>query len=148
MNARLPKHDGDLAVLSVGGGDIKLSFDPANPAERIRAARIVRDMLRRGYALLVQTSTDAEGRPVFDRAQDFREDTCEYILADLDPLAAERADEQERPNGDEQGQADPDDQESAPAGAAPAKRRGRPPGKRVVKAEGARAVAVARSAGG
>ena len=32
---------GEVGILNVGAGDIRLSFDPANEAERIRAARIV-----------------------------------------------------------------------------------------------------------
>jgi len=39
---------GEVAILSVGEGDTKLTFDKNNPAETIRAARIVGDMLRRG----------------------------------------------------------------------------------------------------
>ena len=30
---------GDVGILNVGAGDVKLSFDTRNPAERIRAAR-------------------------------------------------------------------------------------------------------------
>lgn len=84
---------GSVAILNVGDGDTKLSFDPRNPAERIRAARIVRDMLRRGYALLVEVEID--GKKTYQRATDFREDVCEYVIADLDPLAAADADVKE-----------------------------------------------------
>ena len=47
---------GQIGVLNVGAGDTKLSFDKNNPAEMIRSARIVTDMLRRGYALLVEVT--------------------------------------------------------------------------------------------
>ena len=78
---------GTVGILNVGAGDTKLSFDPKNPAERIRAARIVRDMLRRGYALLVEV---APGE--YQRATDFDEARCEYIIADFDPVTAAEAD--------------------------------------------------------
>ena len=47
--------NGTVQILNVAAGDIELRFDPANMGERIRASRIVTDMLRRGYALLVET---------------------------------------------------------------------------------------------
>lgn len=142
--------NGTVGVLNVGAGDTKLSFDKSNPAERIRAARIVKDMLRRGYALLIEVERD--GRKVFTRATDFDEEVCEYIIADFDPLGLERQPEtpeppqplvtlrEETPHASQQ---ETPPQEPPP----PAPRRGRPPGKRV-PAEGARAVAVARTAGG
>jgi hypothetical protein len=127
---------GAVGILNVGDGDTTLSFDPANPAERARAARIVKDMIRRGYCLLIEI--EADGKKTTTRALDFREDVCHYVIAD----AAEQ-DEQESPHG-EQEQIEPS--AAAPAGApATQKRKYR---KRTVPAEGARAVAVARSAGG
>lgn len=68
-----------IGILNVGAGDTKLTFDKSNPAECIRAARIVKDMLRRGYALLIDTGKRKGGRPVYVRAKDFDEKTCEYI---------------------------------------------------------------------
>lgn len=141
MNKNLPRADGELAILNVGDGDTKLSFDPKNPAERIRAARIVKDMLRRGYALLVQMPDGS-----FQRAIDFDENVCEYIIADFDPITAAQHDEQEEQNGGhEQGQG----AETAPqGGTAAAAPRGRKPKTRGIPAEGARAVSVARVSGG
>lgn len=134
--------NGTVGVLSVGAGDTKLSFDPGNPVERIRAARIVRDMLRRGYALLVEVERD--GKTVFTRALDFDESVCEYVIADFDPVAAAAADEQD--DGDnEHGQDEPRSAQADGAQPAP-KTRGVV--KRNVKAEATRAVAVARTAGG
>ena len=75
--------NGTVSILNVGTGDTKLTFDKSNPAEVIRAARIVKDMLRHGYALLVETEVD--GVKKFTRAYDFDEDTCEYIIADFEP---------------------------------------------------------------
>ena len=136
---------GLMHILNVGDGDTKLSFDPDNPAERIRTARIVRDMLRRGYALLIEV--EKEGKRVFTRALDFHEDVCEYVIADFDPVAAADADAEDDYHAQEQVQVGAG---SAPAGNTPPqpKRRGRPPGRATVKAERARTVAVAPTAGG
>jgi hypothetical protein len=143
MNKRMPQAAGEVSLLNVGDGDTKLSFDPRNPAERIRAARIVRDMLRRGYALLVEV---APGE--FQRATDFREDVCEYVIADLDPVAAAEADAlEEQHNGHQPEEARPGSEAPAAAADAP-QRRGRKPGVRNIPADGTRAVAVAPSAGG
>src|SRR4029079_19543671 len=89
---------GTVAILNVGTGDTKLTFDKSNPAECIRAARIIKDMLRRGYALLVELPPKNEGdKPTYQRVTDFREDTYEYIIADLEP---ERAAADERVAGE------------------------------------------------
>lgn len=134
---------GSVGILNVGQGDTKLSFDPANPAERIRAARIVADMLRRGYALLVEVERD--GVKKFERALSFREDTCEYIIAEFDPVTAEKADKEEAEHVDEPVAPAAASEGEAGAKAQKGGRRGR---KRAVDAGSTRAVAVARSAGG
>lgn len=133
---------GSVSILNVGDGDTKLSFDHSNPAERIRAARIVKDMLRRGYALLVEAEVD--GQKVYQRATDFREDVCEYVIADFDPIQAAEADQKETDHGNEAqpNPAPPTEQAAAP------KRRGRPPKGLSVPAERASVVAVAPIAGG
>jgi hypothetical protein len=137
---------GTVGILNVGAGDTKLSFDPSNPAERIRAARIVKDMIRRGYALLIEI--EVNGIKKFTRALDFNEDVCEYVIADFDPLLARQSDNiEDNISAKEPAEAQADAAQGSAAADAP-KRRGRPPGKRAVKAEGVRAVAVARSAGG
>lgn len=132
-----------IGILNVGVGDTKLTFDKSNPAECIRAARIVTDMLRRGYALLVEV--DREGVKAFQRVLEFREDTCEYIIADYDPLQSKKI--------EEEGAADEPSGEAASAEGLPTvnegPKRGRPKLiKRAIPASGARGVAVARSAGG
>lgn len=116
-----------LAILNVGEGDTKLSFDPTKPEERERAARIVTDMLRRGFAIMVLVEV-RDGEPLYRRVREFDPNTCEYIVAG-DPGADEAL-----------------ATERIPPAAAP-KRRGRPPGKRV-PADKTKAVGVARSAGG
>ena len=115
---------GEIGILNVGAGDTKLSFDPKKPAERERAAKVVEDMLKRGYAILVQVGT-RKGKPLYQRAEAFDPKTCEYIIVGA-PEDAEIED---------------------PAPSKPAPRpRGRP--RKRLPAETTRATAVARSAGG
>lgn len=140
--------NGTVGILNVGAGDIKISFDKNNPAERIRAARIVKDMLRRGYALLVLSGETEGGTPVYQRATAFDEERCEYIVADFDPVAAAEHDEQEQRKGLDDGPAHSiiEPKAAQADGATPApRRRGRP---RRVPAESTHAVAVSRTAGG
>lgn len=115
---------GTLDILNVGAGDVTITFDKSNPAEAIRAKRIIKDMLRRGYALLVKMEDGS-----YQRAKSFDENTAEYIIADL---------------------SEPDDDYEPQLNAAeslPPKKQGRPPNRRV-KMENATATAVGRSAGG
>ena len=72
---------GTIGILNVGAGDTKLTFDPKNPSEVARTSRIVKDMLRRGYALLIEIGKDEKGEPKYARAKDFDEKHCEYIHA-------------------------------------------------------------------
>lgn len=129
---------GSIGILNVGAGDTKLTFDKNNPAECIRAARIVKDMLRRGYALLVDTG---EGK--YQRVIDFREDAYEYIIADFDPVTAAKADKEH-----EDEQSSQTEEPAQADAAAPTKRRGRPPKTRAIPATGAKGIAVARTSGG
>lgn len=143
---------GEIAILNVGTGDTKLTFDKNNPAETIRAGRIVTDMLRRGYALLIQVD-DGKGGVTHHRVKRFDEKTSEYIIADFDPVEAARTDEQERAHAEVEEIGNPTPSPS-PGEEAPApKRRGRPAGSRKIKdraipASGVKGTAIARSAGG
>lgn len=157
--------NGTVGILNVGCGDTKLVFDKNNPQECIRAARIVTDMLRRGYALLVEVPATVEGQPAsYRRVLKFEEATCEYIIADLDPLPPEPpvhhyeerrvpptpANLEDNLAGEHNAQ---DDQAAEAAAAPPAEptdgRRGRRAYKhKRIPATGAKAVAVARTAGG
>lgn len=71
---------GEVGILNVGAGDTKFSFDPARPEERERAAKVVDDMLKRGYAILVSAG-ERDGKPLYFRAEAFDPNTCEYIIA-------------------------------------------------------------------
>jgi hypothetical protein len=143
---------GEVAILSVGEGDTKLTFDKSNPAETIRAARIVGDMLRRGYALLVEVE-QPDGSKAFQRVKRFDEATNEYIIADFDPSVASyepipRGIAPEIPD-EEAGQAEADRPAETIAETPAPRPRGRPRKDKRIPATGpTRAVAVARSAGG
>lgn len=69
-----------LAILNVAAGDTKITFDKNNPEERERACKVVQDMLKRGYAILVHAG-EKDGKPLFLRATEFDPETAEYIVA-------------------------------------------------------------------
>jgi hypothetical protein len=138
-----------IGILNVGAGDTKLVFDKSNPAECIRSARIVKDMLRRGYALLIEVD-DGKGGKIHTRARDFDEAVCEYIIADFDPETAAQADKAENERLQQKAAAESPGQgnseESPPEGPAPKRKRYIP--EKRVSAHNVGGVAVARSAGG
>ena len=113
---------GTLAILNVGEGDTKLTFDKTKPEEVKRAAAAIQDMLERGFAILVQVGT-RKGEPVYQRAKAFDPKTNEYII-----VGAPADAEVEAPKKGRKARAQ--------------SRAGR------VKAEDTNAVAVSRSAGG
>lgn len=145
---------GTIGILNVGAGDTKLSFDPTNPAEVIRASRIVKDMIRRGYALLVATGKDDDGRAIYRRATDFDEKTAEYIIADFDPVTAAAADAREAASESKTSTSSEETSDVDASTATPSRGRGQkapaPNSKagRRLKASNVHAVAVSRSAGG
>lgn len=110
-----------LAILNVGDGDTKITFDKDKPDELERSKKIVTQMIRAGFAIMVLVGTTASGKPKYRRATKFDPDTCEYIIVDAPDDVAAPADEP--------------------------KRKGRGRAQRV-PAAGAKAVGVARSAGG
>lgn len=147
---------GELSVLNVAGGDIKITFDRNNVAESIRARRMVGDMIRRGYALLVEV--ERNGERAYERALGFDETKGEYLIADFDPHVAEVEDAFEEVRNIREGQREQDKAAAAkqqgPATAAEGastppepklKRGGR---RKSVPMDSAKAVGVARSAGG
>lgn len=119
--------NGEVGILNVGSGDTKLLFDKDNPVETERAKGIVQDMLKRGYAILVQVG-EKDGEPLFQRAKGFDPATCEYIIAS--------------------GPDEVIDLHQDPALVAVGKRQGRQPKERRIKAGKTRAVSVARISGG
>lgn len=114
---------GEVGILNVGAGDTKLSFDKSNPAERDRAKRIVQDMLKRGYALLIEVGR-RKGEPIYQRAHGFDPETCEYIILGgpdekvdigMDPVAARAKPGPKGPTGPRRGRRVPADGTSAVA---------------------------------
>jgi hypothetical protein len=69
-----------LAILNVGEGDTKVTFEKDKPEELERAKSVVNDMLKRGYAILVHAG-EKDGVPIYYRATAFDENTLEYIVA-------------------------------------------------------------------
>ena len=136
---------GMVSILNVGEGDTKLTFDNKNPAETIRASRIVVDMIRRGYALLVEVG-QPDGTKAFQRVKRFDETKNEYIIADFKPRAV-GPEPQPEMDDEETGETSPGSEAEVGAEAPPPRKRG-VKGERRIRASGARAVAVARSAGG
>lgn len=144
---------GTVGILNVGAGDIRLSFDKANPLEAIRAKRVVKDMLRRGYALMVEV--ERNGEKCFERALDFDDKTDSYLVADFDPVTEEDRDAMAAAARDaiwdkekERGEViAPETETVTPCIRQDATgKRGRP--RKAVAAGSTRAVAVGRSAGG
>lgn len=139
------KMSGEVSIFNVGTGDTKLVFDKNNPQEVIRAGRIVKDMIRRGYSLLIEIEDPVTGQKICRRALDFDENVAEYIIADFDPIAAQEADKGQESNHEETEQA----AAAAPEGAIPDSAK-LPRAKRTrrIKATETRAFAVGRTAGG
>lgn len=112
---------GEVAVLNVGAGDIKVTFNHLDEAEAQKAIRMLNDMQQRGYAILVET---AEGE--YARATSIDASRGRYIvsLPDTAPLPAGAEEEPHK------------------------KRRPGRPRKVSIPIQNTRSVGVARSAGG
>lgn len=67
---------GELSVLNCTAGDIRIKFDKDNPVDVERSKRMISDMLRRGYILVVEV----DGKPVI--CKEFDPERCEYIVAE------------------------------------------------------------------
>lgn len=137
---------GTLSVLNVGAGDLKFRFDKDDPDEVTQAKRVIEDMLRRGYSLLVEHNGELRRATGFDATKG-----C-YVVTEPPPAVPEPT-------------AAPEASLKAPGAAAAAsptqttplpdlfpgtpRRRGRPPGKRREIPMGqAHATGVAPTAGG
>jgi hypothetical protein len=142
-----------LSVLNAGAGDLKLSFDKDNPADRTAAAAVVKDMLRKGYAIMVKTGVDDMGRDTMVRVHDFDPDTCEYIIFGA-PDSISSSIDMEIEHGSQPGNDSGVDRSAGGGSGAvsgtdskPVSRRGKRPGKRIA-ADSTTAVAVGPVAGG
>jgi len=74
-----------VSILNVSDGDTKLIFDTDKPVERERAARIITDMLRRGYAIMAYIGNNKDGEATYKRATGFDAATAEYLITGLSP---------------------------------------------------------------
>ena len=122
---------GSVGILNVGAGDTKLVFDNSKPDEVAKSAAIVRDMIRRGFVLLIEVGRDSDG-PLYRRAHDFDAATAEYIIAGPTPDQPEVKAHDQKPA-------------STPRASGKGKKTG---GSFRVPASSTNAVAVARTAGG
>jgi len=120
---------GSVGILNVGAGDTKLVFDNSNPDDVAKSAAIVKDMIRRGFVLLIEVGSNEKG-PIYQRAHDFDPETAEYIVAGppVEPLELDKPDVKNP--------------------ASPPRRRSKAKETRRIHASKTNAVAVARTAGG
>lgn len=131
MSTKLEAPRAGIDVLSIGHGDIKITFGD-DPQEVARAAIAVRDMLRRGYALFVH---GADGKLI--RVLAFDDAKREYVIgAGPDPELVAGAQPEPLPDAAQSSHAPPAGVKRGP---------GRP---RRVPMTGVRATMVGRSAGG
>jgi hypothetical protein len=78
--------DGELAILSVGRGDLKITFRPdATQEEKDQARELVEKLMREGYSILVQ---QADGSYV--RASGFDAETTSYIVGNREAPAKKK----------------------------------------------------------
>ena len=88
---------GELGILNVGAGDDKLVFDPNDPKSMERGARVVADMLQRGYALLIEVP-DGKGGTKTKRVTRFMPDRHEYLIDEVpEEATAPRIDRRKGP---------------------------------------------------
>lgn len=130
---------GCLEILNVQGGEVKITFDNKDAPEAIRARRIIGEMIRSGFVLLVEVERNGDKR--FERALSFDEARGEYVIADYEGAAPPPAMNGVPANGANRVDPPPD-----PPPDPPAARKGRP--RKRVPMEEAEATAVGPSAGG
>ena len=110
---------GELTIPNVGLGDIRITFNDQSPDEVDKAIKMLTDMQKRGYAILVQLEDGT-----YARAESIDASRKVYIIGDYSPSpTVETTDAAEVP------------------------KRGRRP-KRELPIASTKAVGVARSAGG
>jgi hypothetical protein len=70
---------GMLEVLSIGKGDLKLSFDPEDADDTAKARVVIEEMLRKGYSIFVETDVGPA------RVQRFSPERMAYVITELAP---------------------------------------------------------------
>lgn len=137
METRRVKN-GSLCVLNVGAGDVRLSFNHHDKSEKAKALRMLKDMIRRGYAVLIQLEDGS-----YTRAIEVDATRGTYVIQEPDSDVVIDVEREQKALPPATGL------DEVPL----KKRRGRPPGKRGaqrrhVPIATSHAVGVARSAGG
>lgn len=133
---------GMLSILNVYEGDVKLNIDITNAAEVFRAGRMIEDMIRRGYLLLIDV-----GDGSYQRALSFDPKVGEYLIADFD--ASYASEKSKRGGSEDDGDVDQQEAQETEGRKAEARHpRGRRSYTRRVHVSSTNAVAIAPSAGG
>jgi uncharacterized radical SAM superfamily Fe-S cluster-containing enzyme len=74
---------GKLSILNVGRGDTKITFDEEG---KEKAKQVITDMLKMGYALLVEVERD--GKKAYERVKKFDPKKLEYIISEEATIGA------------------------------------------------------------
>jgi len=137
-----------LEILNVQGGDVKITFDKGDIGDTLRAKRIITDMLRRGYAIIVEV--EREGVKAYERIVAFDETKGEYLIADFDPMAAHQSDMDETAERLKRLSEQHEAELALPEPSAPTEnaKRGRPKKYKKLPMESTKATAIGRTAGG
>ena len=94
-NTSPPKDTINLQVLNVGEGDLKVSFDKNNAQERTNAKKMIEDLMRQGFAIMVEVGRNEKG-PIYQRAVKFDYKTEEYLVLGTPNVADESTKSLER----------------------------------------------------
>jgi hypothetical protein len=71
---------GMLSVLNTGEGDIEVTFSDENEVDVERALKMLKDMQKRGYAIMVKHDDGT-----YARAESIDEQTRCYVIREADP---------------------------------------------------------------
>lgn len=78
----------EINVLSVGEGDLKISFDPTVKADLAQAKKTITSLLKQGFAIMAEVGKNEKG-PLLQRVKKFDPKTCEYLVhGDASPMAS------------------------------------------------------------
>ena len=124
---------GGLDILNVGLGDLKVRWNPLDAADRAKAKKMIQDLMRQGYAILIE---EPDGS--YKRATRFDPDRDCYIVTEVVRGEEQSAEASETTT-----------EESEAGSSRRAKPRGRPRTREVARPRATtRGTAVGRSAGG
>ena len=78
LPAESEQNTGELDVLNCTEGHIHITFDKDDPAELAKAQKIIEDMFKRGYAVLVETPKGLR------KVKKFNPKTNSYVIQEPD----------------------------------------------------------------